>query len=137
MQTHIRSYGGLISEESQSKSLFWLQPSTCVVSKPVQRTISAAPGLWSHVDLYKCTHSINNAVLSCVNYSIQGYANAHSAERVHRCYSKTRRDIDRSHRHAWPMHCDQHVLGCSLVSASADMKNVFFSQVKISLIGGT
>lgn len=87
------------------------EPSTRVISKLVQM-ISAACELWSHVDLCKCTRSINNAVLSCVNYSIQGYANAHSAEQVRRCYSNTRRDIERSHRRAWPVHCDQHVL-CS------------------------
>lgn len=31
-------------------------------------------------------------------------------------------DIERSHRHAWPMLCNQRVLGWSLVSA--DMKKV-------------
>lgn len=66
------------------------KPSTCVVSKPVQ-VMSAVRELWSQVDLCKCKHSINNAVLSCVNYSIQGYANAHSAEQVRLRYSKTGR----------------------------------------------
>lgn len=62
------------------------KPSTCVVSKPVQ-VMSAVRELWSHVDLCKCRHSINNAVMSCVNYSIQGYANAHSAAQVRSRYS--------------------------------------------------
>lgn len=95
-----------------------VKPSPCVASKPVQ-VMSVGRELWSHGDSCKCTHSINNAVLSCVNYSIQGFANAHSAEQVRLCYSKTQRDIERSHRRAWPTLRNQHVLGCSLVKVSS------------------
>lgn len=105
-----------------------LKPSPCVASKPIQ-VMSAGRELWSHVDLCKCTHSINNAVLLFVNYSIQGFANAHSAEQVCLYYSKTQRE--RSHRRAWPTLRNQHVLGCSLVST--DIKKVFSVWLKLVL----
>lgn len=114
-----------------TQSAICFKPSTCVVSKPVQ-VMSAVRELWSHVDLCKCKRSINNAVLSCVNYSIQGYANAHSAEQVRLRYSRTRRYW------AKPSTCLANALQptCSWLELGVRWHEESFSLIKMILIRG-